>query len=60
MKLMQILSNGSLIFSFNNFITNKQVVFIERDNINFHFNNKKKSSKIELKSSSVYKKKFFT
>jgi hypothetical protein len=58
-KIIQILSNGSLNFCYMNFLKPKQFTFYEKDQKNFYLN-KKTIDKGEIKSDyfSEYKKKY--
>ena len=57
---MQILSDGSLNFSYNNAFKFTRCVLHEKDNRNFHLNKKQKVSVLQTESSSKYQKKYFT
>jgi len=57
-KFIQILSDGSLNVCYKYYSNTKQVSIFEKDNKNFHLNKKSITSKIQLESSSNYKKKF--
>lgn len=57
-KYVQILSDGSLNFSYNNAFKFTKCVLYEKDNRNFHLNKKQKVSMLQTESSSSYKKKY--
>lgn len=59
-KYIQILSDGSLNFSYTNTFKLSNCVLFERDNRNFHLHKKQKVSVIQTESSSNYKKKYVT
>ena len=59
-KHVQILSDGSLNFSYNNVFKFTKCVLYEKDNRNFHLNKKQKVSTLQTESSSSYKKKYAT
>jgi hypothetical protein len=58
LKTVNILSDGSLNFSFKCFTNNKQLLDFEKDNKSLSINNKKKSKIINFESHSKYKKKY--
>ena len=60
-KTIQIVSNGCLYFFSTNFTHNKQFIFHQKDQKNFHLN-KKKINKNEIGSEDFfgYKNKFLT
>jgi hypothetical protein len=55
-KLIQILSDGSLVFSCSNIIKPKQIILFEKDNKNSHIN--KKKVKTKTKDFTNHKKKY--
>jgi hypothetical protein len=55
---MQILSDGSLNFSYSNAFKFTKCIVYEKDNRNFHLNKKQKVSVMQNESSSSYKKKY--
>jgi hypothetical protein len=57
-KYVQILSDGSLNFSYSNEFKFTQCVVYEKDNRNFHLNKKQKMLATQTESSSGYKKKY--
>lgn len=59
-KYVQILSDGSLNFSYNNAFQFTKCVLYEKDSRNFHLNKKQKVSTQQIESSSNYKKKYVT
>lgn len=59
-KYLQILSDGSLNFSYNSVFKFTKCVLYEKDNRNFHLNKKQKVSILQTESSSSYKKKYVT
>lgn len=59
-KYLQILSDGSLNFSYNNAFKPTQCILYEKDNRNFHLNKKQKVAVTQSESSSNYKKRYLT
>jgi len=57
-KCLQILSDGSLNFSFISIFEKNKYVVYEKDNRNFHLNRKRKTSVLQSESSLKYKKKY--
>lgn len=57
-KYAQILSDGSLNFSYNNAFKFTEYILYEKDNRNFHMNKKQKVSVTQNESSLSYKKKY--
>lgn len=57
-KYVQVFSDGSLNFSYNNGFKLTKCFLYEKDNRNFHLNKKKEVSVIQNESSSSYKKKY--
>lgn len=59
-KVINILSNGSLSFSFKSALNSRQLLINEKDNKNFHINKKKVVKEVYHELSSEYKKKYLT
>jgi hypothetical protein len=59
-KCVQILSDGSLNFSYNNAFKLNQCILLEKDSRTFHMNKKQKAHVIQTESSSSYKNKYLT
>ena len=57
-KYVQILSDGSLNFSYNNAFKFTNCILYEKDNRNFHLNKKQKVSTVQTEFSSSYKKSY--
>ena len=57
-KYIQIFSDGSLNFSYNNAFKFTKCFLYEKDNRNFHLNKKKEVFTTQNESSSSYKKKY--
>jgi len=58
LKVINILSDGSLNFSYKCFLNSKQFLVYEKDNKNLNLNKKKAVKKINSEFSSGYKKKY--
>ncbi len=57
-RYVQILSDGSVNFSYYNAFKSIECILYEKDNRNFHFNKKQKTARIRTESSANYKKKY--
>jgi len=58
LKVLNILSDGSLNFSSKCFINSKQLLVFEKDNKNLNVNKKKDVKEMSFESHSEYKKKY--
>lgn len=58
LKFVRILSDGSLNICYKYYTNVKPIEISEKDNKNFYFNKKKRSTKIHSESSFNYKKKY--
>lgn len=60
-KTLEILSDGSCIFSYKSTIAtkNRLITLLKNDNKNFYLNQKKIKSSIDSANSSLYKKRYF-
>lgn len=58
-KLVRILSNGSIYFTYKTYDNLDRSQFSEKDNLNFIFNIKKDNNKLKEKDFSRFKDKYF-
>lgn len=57
-KVLEILSDGSLNFSYKCFLNSKQLLVYEKDNKNFNLNKKKNVKELHSEFYSEYKKRY--